>query len=52
MEKYSSRNAFNCLGTFLTYNDLDKFSTAFGALLKDSGLVAGDKIVLMMPNIL
>jgi long-chain acyl-CoA synthetase len=50
--KYKDLNAFECMGKKLTYNDVDHYSEAFGAYLHYRGLKPGDKIALMMPNML
>lgn len=52
IEKYSDLPAFENLGKRLTYKQLGKFSDQFGAYLHSRGLVPGDKIALMMPNLL
>jgi long-chain acyl-CoA synthetase len=45
--------AFTNMGATLTYAQLDTLSRAFAAWLQHkSGLVAGDRVALMMPNIL
>src|ERR1700722_1489378 len=45
--------AFTNMGATLTYAQLDELSRAFGAWLqRKSGLVRGDRVALMMPNIL
>src|SRR6267142_4475915 len=45
--------AFTNMGATLTYAQLDELSRAFAAWLqKKSGLAAGDRVALMMPNIL
>ena len=46
------KEAFECMGAILTYDKLDKLSTNFGAYLQSRGLEKGDKIALMMPNLL
>ncbi len=46
------KEAFECMGAVLTYDKLDKLSTNFGAYLQSRGLEKGDKIALMMPNLL
>ena len=51
-KKYGSKKAFSSMGVTLSYKELDKKSTQFGAYLLSRGLVAGDRIALMMPNIL
>ena len=45
--------AFTCMGTTLSYGQLDERSRAFAAWLqKHSGLSPGDRVALMMPNVL
>ncbi|HRD06003.1 MAG TPA: AMP-binding protein [Saprospiraceae bacterium] len=52
LENHGSKIAFENMGKGITYHDLQKMSDAFGAYLQSRGLVAGDKIALMMPNCL
>jgi len=51
-KRYNKLNAYENFGKKLTYGDLDKFSTHFGGYLSSRGLKPGDKIALMMPNLL
>ncbi|MEY2905375.1 MAG: hypothetical protein RJA52_1391 [Bacteroidota bacterium] len=51
-KKYSSLPAFTCMGKTLTYAEIDEQSRHFGAYLQNRGLQPGDKIALMMPNML
>ncbi len=51
-KKFNRRVAFSCMGKELSFSDLDKRSKAFGAYLHSRGLAPGDKIALMMPNLL
>jgi len=51
-DKFRRKPAFSCMGKELTFNQLDKYSAQFGAYLQSRGLEAGDKIALMMPNLL
>lgn len=51
-EKYKSNNAFECMGQIVTYGEVDKLSTQFGAYLHSRGLKPGDKFAIMMPNLL
>jgi long-chain acyl-CoA synthetase len=49
---YSDRPAFTCLGTTLTYRQIDEKSAAFSRyLVHELGLVPGDRIALQMPNV-
>ena len=50
--KYGNRAAFSCMGKELSYTEVDKYSKQFGAYLQSRGLEPGDKIALMMPNLL
>ncbi len=51
-EKYRKQIAFTCMGKDMTFDQLDKQSKQFGAYLISRGLEPGDKIALMMPNLL
>ena len=49
---YADRPAFENLGVTLSYRELDRLSRDFGAYLLSLGLSPGDRVALMMPNIL
>jgi len=50
---HKNKPVYSNMGTDLTFAELDELSRAFAAWLqKKSGLVAGDRVALMMPNIL
>jgi long-chain acyl-CoA synthetase len=50
---YRQMPAFTNMGATLTYAQLDELSRAFAAWLQHkSGLVRGDRVALMMPNVL
>ena len=52
-ERYRDRPAFTNMGKTLTFADLDRLSARFGAYLQqESGLEKGDRVALMMPNLL
>lgn len=51
-EKYRKMPAFACMNKELSFDQVDKYSKQFGAYLQSRGLEAGDKIALMMPNLL
>jgi len=51
-KNYSNLPAFENMGKRLTYKEIDQLSDHFGAYLQSRGLEAGDKIALMMPNLL
>ena len=50
--QYGSRLAFDCMGKKITYQELDELSWQFAAYLQSQGLKKGDRIALMMPNLL
>ena len=52
LDQYSSRLAFDCMGKKITYKELDELSWQFASYLQSSGLKKGDRIALMMPNLL
>jgi long-chain acyl-CoA synthetase len=51
-KKFPNNKAFSCMGKEMTYAQVDKYSTQFGAYLHSRGLEPGDKVALMMPNLL
>lgn len=51
-EKYRSRNAYACMDKKLTYGQVDEMSLALGAWLQSKGLQRGDRVAIMMPNVL
>ncbi len=51
-EKFGDKKAFTCMGRSITYRDLDKLSRNFAAYLQSRGLKKGDRMAIMLPNIL
>jgi Acyl-CoA synthetases (AMP-forming)/AMP-acid ligases II len=51
-EKFRHRPAFTCMDRSLSYGDLDQMSLRFAAYLQSLGLKKGDRVAVMMPNIL
>jgi len=52
-QRYAALPAFSNMGSTLTYGELDRMSRAFGAYLQQiAGLGKGDRVALMMPNLL
>jgi long-chain acyl-CoA synthetase len=51
-EKYTKKPAFSFMGKEMTYGDLAQKSKDFGAYLQSRGLEPGDKVAIMMPNLL
>ncbi len=51
--KHAAQPAFTNMGRTLTYAEVDELSRRFGAWLqKEAGLKKGDRIAIMMPNLL
>jgi long-chain acyl-CoA synthetase len=50
--KYRARPAYRCMGKTITFEDVDRMSTAFGAWLQSKGLAKGARVAVMMPNVL
>ncbi len=51
-KKFSVKPAFSCMGKELTFSQIEEMSRNFGAYLHARGLEPGDRIALMMPNLL
>jgi len=52
-ERFSSLPAYTNMGTTLRYRDVDRLSRQFGAYLQTVlGLEKGDRVAVMMPNLL
>ena len=50
--KFADRTAYSFLGKEMSYRQVDSLSQAFGAYLQGLGLVKGDRVAVMMPNVL
>ncbi len=50
--KFRDRPAYICMGKTITFADVDRLSTAFGAWLQSKGLAKGARVAVMMPNVL
>src|SRR3954451_6308902 len=50
--KYRDRKAFICMDKSITFGELDEMSRAFGVYLQSTGLKFGDRVAVMMPNVL
>jgi long-chain acyl-CoA synthetase len=50
--KYKSKPAFQCMGKTFTFKDIDKYSNQMAAYLQSRGLKKGDRVAIMMPNLL
>lgn len=51
-KQFSGQPAFVCMGKSISYAELERHSAAFGAYLQSKGLQKGDRVALMMPNVL
>ena len=52
-DRYRHRPAFVNMDKVLSYGDLDRLSTQFGAFLRNQlGLAKGDRVAIMLPNVL
>ena len=52
LQKFAKQPAFYCMGKSLTYGEIDRMSMQLGAYLQSRGLKPGDKVAIMMPNLL
>ncbi len=50
--KFRDRKAFICMDKAMTYGELDAWSRDFAAYLQGTGLKFGDRVAVMMPNVL
>ena len=49
--KFSDRTAYSFMGKAVSYAETDSQSQAFAAYLQGLGLVKGDRVAIMMPNV-
>ena len=50
--RFADLPAYSNMGVSLRYRDIDRLSRDFGAYLQGLGLVKGERVALMMPNLL
>ncbi|MGM8886882.1 AMP-binding protein, partial [Psychrobacter sp. 1U2] len=50
--KHGDKTAFVCMGSSISFKEVDLYSRQVAAYLQLLGLVKGDKVAVMMPNIL
>ena len=50
-QKYANRVAYSFMGKDTTFAQTDSLSSAFAAYLQSLGLVKGDRVAIMMPNV-
>jgi long-chain acyl-CoA synthetase len=51
-KRYGQRPAYTCMGKTITYSQMESMSSAIGAWLQSLGLEKGDRVAVMMPNVL
>jgi len=49
---FAAKPAFHCMGKTISFGELDRMSRDFAAWLQAKGLKKGDRVALMMPNVL
>ena len=49
---YGQKPAYICMGASITFKQLDLYSRQIASYLQSLGLIKGDKIAVMMPNLL
>ncbi|HUR31689.1 MAG TPA: AMP-binding protein [Saprospiraceae bacterium] len=52
MKKFADKPAFYCMSKTISYGEMDRASRQLGAYLQSRGLKPGDKVAIMMPNLL
>jgi long-chain acyl-CoA synthetase len=50
-QKFKERPAYHFMGKMLSFGEVDTLSRAFAAYLQSQGLVKGDRVAVMMPNV-
>lgn len=51
-QRYAAQTAYINMGVTLSYAELDRKSLEFARYLRSAGLTKGDRVALMMPNVL
>lgn len=51
-KKFADRPAYSFMGKEQSYRQVDELSQTFGVYLQSLGLVKGDRVAIMMPNVL
>ncbi len=52
LRRHADQKAYELLGHSVTYREVDRLSAAFAAWLQSKGMQKGDRIALMLPNVL
>ena len=51
-KRFANDKAYVCMDKAITFGDIDRLSRAFGAYLLGLGLKPGDRVAIMLPNVL
>ena len=51
LHKFKDRPAYQFMGKSLSFGQVDELARAFAAYLQSQGLVKGDRVAVMMPNV-
>ena len=51
-KKFADRPAYSFMGKTQSYKQVDELSQTFGVYLQTLGLAKGDRVAVMMPNVL
>ncbi len=51
-QRYASRYAYQCMGAAITYSEMQHYAVTLAAWLQSKGVKKGDRVALMMPNLL
>ena len=49
--RFGDKPAYACLGSSQTFNEIDSYSKEFAGYLQQSGLKAGDRVAIQLPNL-
>ena len=52
LTEFADRPAYDLMGKTITFSDLDRMSMGFAAFLQSQGLKRGDRVAIMLPNVL
>ena len=52
LKKVADRPAYSFMGKELSYRQVDELSRTFGTYLQGLGLAKGDRVAVMMPNVM
>jgi long-chain acyl-CoA synthetase len=52
LERNAARIAYSCMGANLSYAELDRRSAAIAAWLQQEGVAPGERVAIMLPNVL